>query len=96
MAELRVIYVRELHQERLLRLSDTFVMCRMTGAICREHQVRPRTIAEISAIGTLLSWLVSLKAGALMPKIAFRGTNSLIAVRLKGKNLAIEIGLQSG
>ena len=28
-----------------------------------------------------------------MPKIALHGTNGLLAIRLKGKNLALEIGL---
>lgn len=92
-ARRRVIDLSELHQERLLQLPDTFVMRRMTDAICREHQVRPRTIAEINAIETLLRSLAPLKAATLMPKIALRGTNGLIAIRLKGKNLALEIGL---
>ena len=92
-AKRRVIDLRELHQERFLQLPDTFVMRRMTDAICREHQVRPRTIAEINAIGTLLHSLGPLKAAALMPEIALRGTSGFIAIRLKGKNLALEIGL---
>lgn len=92
-AKRRVVDVSELHQERLLQLPNAFVMRRMTDAICREHQVRPRTIAEISAIETLLRSLAPLKAAALMPKIALRGTTGLSAIRLKGKNLALEIGL---
>ncbi len=68
-------------------------MCRMTDEICRNHQVRPRTVAEIDAIETLLRSLAPLKAAALMPKIALRGTNGLLAIRLKGKKLALEIGL---
>ena len=92
-AKRRVIGLSELHQQRLLQLPDTFVMRRMTDAICREHQVRPRTIAEINAIETLLRSLAPLKAATLMPKIALRGTNGLLAIRLKGKNLALEIGL---
>ena len=92
-AKRRVIDVSELHQKRLLQLPDTFVMRRMTDAICREHQVRPRTVAEINAIETLLRSLAGLKAATLMPKIALRGTNGLTAIRLKGKNLALEIGL---
>jgi len=31
-----------------------FVMRRMTDEICRNHRVRPRTVAEINAIETLL------------------------------------------
>jgi LysR family cyn operon transcriptional activator len=92
-AKRRVIDLRELHQERFLQLPDTFVMRRMTDAICREHQVRPRTIAEINAIGTLLRSLAPLKAAALMPEIALRETSGFIAIRLKGKNLSLEIGL---
>ncbi len=85
--------VSELDQERILQLPDTFVMRRMSDAICREHQVRPRNVAEINAIETLLRSLAPLKAAALMPKIALRGTTGLTAIRLKGKNLALEIGL---
>jgi LysR family transcriptional regulator, cyn operon transcriptional activator len=92
-ARRRVIELSELHQQRTLQLPDTFVMRRMTDAICREHQVRPRPIAEISAIETLLRSLAPLNAAALMPKIALRGTTGLTAIRLKGKNLALEIGL---
>jgi LysR family cyn operon transcriptional activator len=92
-AKRRVIDLSELHQERLLQLPDTFVMRRMTDAICREHQVRPRTIAEINAIGTLLRSLAPLKAATLMPKIALRGRSGFMAIRLKGRNLALEIGL---
>jgi LysR family transcriptional regulator, cyn operon transcriptional activator len=92
-AKRRVIDLAELHQERILQLPDTFVMRRMSDAICREHQVRPRIIAEINAIETLLRSLAPLKAAALMPKIALRGASDLIAIRLKGKNLALEIGL---
>lgn len=92
-AKRRVIDLSELHQERILQLPDSFVMRRMTDAICREHQVRPRTVAEINAIETLLRSLAPLRAATLMPKIALRGTTGLTAIRLKGKNLALEIGL---
>jgi LysR family cyn operon transcriptional activator len=92
-ANRRVIDVSALHQQRVLQLPDSFVMRRMSDTICREHQVRPRIVAEINAIETLLRSLGPLKAAALMPKIALRDTTGLIAIRLKGKNLAIEIGL---
>ena len=92
-AKRRVIELAELHQTRILQLPDTFVMRRMSDAICREHQVRPRIVAEINAIETLLRSLAPLKAAALMPKIALRGASGLTAIRLKGKNLALEIGL---
>ena len=92
-AKRRSIDVSELHQQRILQLPDSFVMRRMSDAICREHQVRPRTVAEINAIETLLRSLAPLKAAALMPKIALCGSTGLIAIRLKGKNLALEIGL---
>ena len=92
-ANRRFIDVKELHQQRLLQLPDTFVMRRMCDAIWRENQVRPRVIAEINAIETLLRSLQPLKAAALMPTIALRDTSGLVAVRLKGENLAIEIGL---
>jgi LysR family cyn operon transcriptional activator len=88
-----VISLSELHQQPMLQLPDTFVMRRMTDAICREHQVRPRTVAEINAIETLLRSLGPLKAAALMPKITLCKTTDLTAVRLKGKNLGVDIGL---
>lgn len=91
----RVISFSELHQQRLLQLPDSFVMRRMTDEICRNHQVRPRTVAEINAIETLLRSLAPLQGGALMPKIALRGREALKlkAIRLQGKNLGLEIGL---
>ena len=91
----RVIPFSELHQQRLLQLPDSFVMRRMTDEICRNHQVRPRTVAEINAIETLLRSLAPLQGGALMPKIALRGREALKlkAIRLQGKNLGLEIGL---
>jgi LysR family transcriptional regulator, cyn operon transcriptional activator len=91
----RVIPFGELHQQRLVQLPDTFVMRRMTDEICRNHQVRPRTLAEINAIETLLRSLAPLRAAALMPKIALRGreTLKLRAIPLQGKHLGVEIGL---
>lgn len=85
----------ELHQQRLLQLTDSFVMRHMTDEICRKHQVRPRTVAEISSIETLLRSLATLKAAALMPNIALRGREGLKlkAIQLQGKNLGVEIGL---
>ena len=73
----RVIPFSELHQQRLLQLSDTFVMRRMTDQICLKHQVRPRTVAELNAIETLLRSLGPLQAAAIMPKIALRGREAL-------------------
>lgn len=94
-AKRRAIKLSELHLQRLLQLPDTFVMRRMTDEICRNHQVRPRNIAEINAIETLLRSLAPLDAAALMPKIALRGREGLKlkAIPLQGKNPAVEIGL---
>ncbi|HCP91762.1 MAG TPA: hypothetical protein DIT76_06940 [Spartobacteria bacterium] len=91
----RGIPLSELHQQRLLQLPDSFVMRRMTDDVCRNHQIRPRTIAEINAIETLLRSLAPLQAAALMPKIALRGREglNLKAIRLRGKKLGLEIGL---
>ena len=91
----QVIDFSELHQQRLLQLPDSFVTRRMTDEICQNHQVRPRTVAEISAIETLLRSLAPLASAALMPKIVLRGTQGLKlkAIRLQGKNLTLEIGL---
>ena len=91
----RVIPLPDLHQQRLLQLPDSFVMRRMTDEICRMHRVRPRTIAELNSIETLLRSLAPLNAGALMPKIALRGREALglRAIPLIGKHLAVKIGL---
>jgi LysR family cyn operon transcriptional activator len=91
----RRIPLAELHQQRLLQLPDSFVMRRMTDEICRNHRVRPRTVAEINAIETLLRSLAPLNAAALMPKIALRGREGLKlkAIPLQGKKLGLEIGL---
>jgi LysR family cyn operon transcriptional activator len=91
----RVIPLSELHQHRLLQLFDTFVMRRMTDQICLKHQVRPRTVAELNAIETLLRSLEPLQAAAIMPKIALRGREALglKAIRLQGKSLDLDIGL---
>src|SRR6266403_4732143 len=91
----RVIQFSELPQHRLLQLSDTFVMRRMTDQICLNHHVRPRTVAELNAIETLLRSLAPLKAAAIMPKIALRGREGLKlkAIRLQGKKLGVDIGL---
>ena len=94
-ARRRVVQFSELHRLRMLQLSDTFVMRRMTDQLCLTHQVRPRTVAELNAIETLLRSLGPLDAAALMPKIALRGREALRlkAIRLQGKKLALEIGL---
>jgi LysR family cyn operon transcriptional activator len=91
----RAIPFSELHQHRLLQLFDTFVMRRMTDQICLKHQVRPRTVAELNAIETLLRSLEPLQAAAIMPKIALRGREALglKAIRLHGKSLDLDIGL---
>jgi LysR family transcriptional regulator, cyn operon transcriptional activator len=90
-----VIPLSELHQQRLLQLPDTFVMRRMIDDVFRNHQIRPRTVAEINAIETLLRSLAPLNAAALMPKIALRGRQALKlkAIRLQGKKLGLDIGL---
>src|SRR5205807_10555675 len=91
----RIIHFSELHQERLLQLPDSFVMRRMTDEICRNHHIRPRSVAEISAIETLLRSLEPLRAAAVMPKITLRGREGLKskAVPLQGKKLGLDIGL---
>ncbi|HJT81402.1 MAG TPA: LysR substrate-binding domain-containing protein [Chthoniobacterales bacterium] len=90
-----VVPVSELHQERLLQLPDSFVMRRMIDAICQNNQVRPRTVAEIDAIETLLRSLKPMQAATLLPTIGLRGRQALKlkAIRLKGRKLGVEIGL---
>jgi len=94
-ANRRMVDFSKLHQQRLLQLPDTFVMRRMSDEICRKHKVRPHVIAEINAIETLLRSLGPSQAGTLMPKIALRGRENLElrAIRLRGKNLGLDIGL---
>ena len=94
-ANRRVVDFPKLHRQRLLQLPDSFVMRRMSDEICRKHMVRPHVIAEINAIETLLRSLGPLQAAALMPKIALRGRENLKlrAIRLRGKNLGLDIGL---
>ena len=94
-AKRRFIPFSELDQQRLLQLPDAFVMRRMIDEICRMHQVRPRIVAEINAIETLLRSLGPLKSGAIMPKVTLRGRRNLKlrAIPLRGKKLGLEIGL---
>jgi len=89
------INLSEIHQQRLAQLPDTFATRRMTDEICQAHQIRPRTIAEISAIETLLRSLEPLGAAALMPKVVLLRTQGykLKAIPLQGKGLKLEIGL---
>jgi|ERR1051325_2487305 len=82
----------ELHERPILPLPDRF-MRRMTDVICQQHRVRPHIVAEINSIETPLRSLHPLQAAALMPKIAFRDREGLVAIPLRGKNLALEIGL---
>jgi len=89
----RMVRLSELHQQRLLQLPRSFVVRRTSDAICRTHQVRPRTVAEISAIETLLRSLAPLKAAALLPNVAQRGSTDLKAIRLRGKSLVLEMGI---
>ena len=67
----------------------------MTDQICLSHHVRPRKVAELNAIETLLRSLAPLESAALMPKIALRGREALKlkAIPLQGKKLSLEIGL---
>jgi LysR family cyn operon transcriptional activator len=89
----QLVRLSELHQERLVQLPRSFVVRRTSDAICRSNQVRPRTVAEISAIETLLRSLAPLKAAALLPNVAQRGSNKLKAIRLRGKSLVLEMGI---
>lgn len=94
-AKRRVIELSEMHGQRLLQLPDTYVMRRMTDEVCRDYRVRPRTIAEINSIETLLRALGPLQAIALMPRISLGAAASLglKLIPLEGRNLALEIGL---
>lgn len=94
-ADRKVVQVADLHGQRLLQLPASFVMRRMADELCRKHQARPRIVAEINAIETLLRSLQSMEAGALMPNIALRGREglNLRAIPLQGNDLTLEIGL---
>ncbi len=94
-ARRREIELSELHRQRLVQLPDTYVMRRMTDEICRNHRIRPRTIAEINSIEMVLRALEPLNAVALMPRISLRGAEglNLKSIRLEGRDLGLEIGL---
>jgi LysR family cyn operon transcriptional activator len=89
----RMVHVFELHQQRVLQLPRSFLVRRTSDAICRGNQVHPQTVAEISAIQTLLRSLAPLNAAALLPRVVLRGTTGLKAVRLRGKSLPMEMGI---
>ncbi|HEU0209953.1 MAG TPA: LysR substrate-binding domain-containing protein [Candidatus Udaeobacter sp.] len=89
----RIVPFSELHQQRFLQLPRSFSVRRMADEICQNHRVRPRTVAEISAIEALLRSLAPLNAASLLPKVALRGARGLKPIRLRGKNLRLEIGL---
>lgn len=94
-AKRRVVELAELHRQRLVQLPDTYVMRRMTDEMCRNHRIRPRTVAEINSIEMVLRSLGPLHAVALMPRVTLReaGGLKLRAIRLAGKGLGLEIGL---
>ncbi|MEO5717250.1 MAG: LysR substrate-binding domain-containing protein [Chthoniobacterales bacterium] len=94
-AKRRVVELSELHRERIVQLPDTYFMRRVTDEICRNHRIRPRTVAEINSIEMVLRSLAPLNAVALMPRVTLRepGTSGLRAIRLAGKSLGLEIGL---
>ena len=94
-AKRRTVDLSELHLQRLLQLPDNYVMRRMTDEMFRNYRIRPRTVAEINSIETLLRSLGPLKAIALMPRISLReaGHLGLKAIRLEGRDLGLEVGL---
>lgn len=94
-AKRRVVDLSELHRQRLVQLPDTYVMRRMTDEICRNHRIRPRTVAEINSIEMILRALGPLEAMALMPRVTLHAAAGLKlkAIRLDGKGLGLEIGL---
>jgi hypothetical protein len=67
----------------------------MIDQLCRNHQIRPRAVAELSAIEPLLRSLGPMRAAAIMPKITLRGREGLklTPIPLRGKKLGVEIGL---
>jgi len=76
-------------------LPDTYVMRRMTDEICRNHLIRPRTVAEINSIEMVPRALKPLNAVALMPRISLHGAEglNLKLIRLEGRDLGLEISL---
>lgn len=94
-AKRRLIDLSELHLQRVVQLPDTYVMRRMTDEMFRNYRIRPRTVAEINSVEMLLRSLGPLNAIALMPMISLRETANLNlkAIRLKGRNLDLEVGL---
>lgn len=78
-ARRRAIDLSELHRQRLLQLPDTYVMRRMTDEICRNHRIRPRAVAEVNSIETLLRFLEPLRGGRFDAAsfVARRGTSEI-------------------
>ena len=95
MGEAPPVELAELHRQRIVQLPDTYVMRRMTDEMFCSYRIRPRTIAEINSIETLLRSLGPLQAAGLMPRISLReaGNLGLKSIPLEGKNLELEIGL---
>ena len=95
-AKRRTVELSELHRQRLVQLPDTYVMRRMTDEICRNHRIRPRTVAEINSIEMVLRSLGPLNAVALMPRVTMREAGTAQAAghpHWQGKSLGLEIGL---
>ncbi|CAN5566299.1 transcriptional regulator CynR [soil metagenome] len=94
-AKRRMVELSELHRQPIVQLPDTYVMRRMTDELCRNHRIRPRTVAEVNSIEVLQRSLEPLRAIALMPKISLpdRSYLRLRAIRLANRGPELEIGL---
>jgi LysR family cyn operon transcriptional activator len=91
----RVVDLSELHLQRLVQLPGNYVMRRISDEMLGNYRIRPRTVAEINSVETLLRSLGPLKAAALMPRISLReaGNLGLRSIRLEGRDLGLEGGL---
>ena len=94
-AKRRTMELSELHRQRIVQLPDSYVMRRTIDEICRNHRIRPRTVAEVNSIEVLQRVLEPLEAIALMPRISLpdRTYLKLKAIQLEDHGLELEIGI---
>ena len=89
------INLKELQDERLMLLPDSFDMRRAADEILSHARVRPRVMFEIDSISALLSSVVRTGVPTLLPAIVLRGSNMsrLRNIRLAGRTRPMEFGL---
>ena len=87
------VQLTDLDGQRIVAMPERFLIRRLTDQILREHRVRPRIVAEIGTVSTLLKMLAPLQAGALMPRVALYAAENVTALPLRGGSATLEIRL---